>query len=480
MNPDGYQCPILLIVVDGLRASDLTKMPSVAELARGGVSYHHARSVIPSLTLPAAASLATGTAPGVTGIAGNHVWAAGHRLDTTRPDDLDLLRSLRGNRLFPVPTLGEHLAGHGRTLVAVGTGSNGCSMLLNPGAINGHGVVIGARPFRDDAFYAQPERVRRRLAGSTPHTTGGPFPELDWAVDIVVDYVLPEFAPDLIVLWSGELDDVQHDNGVDCPASDAALAEIDRRLRRLIDRVRENAPRTDVIVTADHGFSNATHTVDIADMASRIPSPLSEKLHLVDNNGGLLVYARTPLPVADVDAILDAVMSAEWSGPTFAEGSNVPGVLSLADLRPHHRPDDGLLAYVSLTYHDRHGDPRVGHSAPAGSAHYAGGHGSTSSDDMHIPLVLHGPSFRTNHQSPLPADHLDIPTTMCRLMDLPMPPAMPGRVLTEATPRDSNNGTTPPKTRRAVAERNTTDVTTAHFQEFAGRQYLVSAERHRT
>ncbi|MFE3710770.1 alkaline phosphatase family protein [Streptomyces scopuliridis] len=470
----------LLVVIDGLRATDVPKMPFLAELARCGVSYGQARSVAPSLTRPAAASLATGAAPGATGIAGNRLWADGHPIDTGRPDHLELLRSLRGNRLLPVPTLGEHLADHGRKLVAVGTGSNGCTLLLNPGAVDGHGAVIGAHPSRHDAFYARPESVRRRLAGNTPRAAGGQFPELDWATDLIVDYVMPELAPDVLVVWSGELDEVQHSHGVDCPAGDDALSAIDRRLRRLIDRVREQAPHTDVIVTADHGFSNATHALDVAEMTSQIPPPLSGDVQLVHNNGGLLVYPRRRLRTGEANAVLDAIMSAGWSGPTFADGGTVPGVLSLADLCSAQRADDGLLAYVSLTYYDRHGDIRVGHSTQNGDTHLAGGHGSTSSADMRIPLVLNGPSCRTGHETQHPADHLDIPATICRLMGLPIPPSMSGRVLSEASLRGAGNGSEPPKNRRVVAERSASDVTTAHFQEFSGRHYFLTAERHRT
>ncbi|ASQ91868.1 hypothetical protein CGL27_00410 [Streptomyces sp. 11-1-2] len=299
----------LLVVVDGLRATDVRKMPFLTQLAHRGVSYRQARSVAPSLTRPAAASLASGAPPGVTGIPGNRLWADGHLIDTGRPDHLvELLRSLRGDRLLPVPALGEHLADHGHKLVAVGTGSNGCTLLLNPGAVDGHGAAIGARPFGHDAFYARPESVRRRLAGSLPQAADGPFPELDWATDLIVDYVIPELAPDVLVLWSGELDDVQHANGVDGPAGDDALSEIDRRLRRLIDRVREQTPHTDVIVTADHGFSNATHTVDVADIESLIPPSLTDAVQLVDNAPGTdthsvgalvrLMLGATPAQVA--------------------------------------------------------------------------------------------------------------------------------------------------------------------------------------
>lgn len=468
----------LLVVIDGLRATDVQKMPFLTELAHHGVSYRQARSVAPSLTRPAAASLASGAPPGITGIPGNRLWADGHLIDTGRPDHLELLRSLRGDRLLPVPTLGEHLADHGRKLVAVGTGSNGCTLLLNPGAADGHGAAIGAHPSGDDAFYAQPESVRRRLAGSLPQAADGPFPALDWATDLIVDYVIPELVPDVLVLWSGELDDVQHDSGVDGPAGDDALSGIDRRLRRLIDRVREQAPHTDVVVTADHGFSNATHTVDVADIESLIPPSLAADVQLVDNNGGLLVYGRRRLGTTRVNAVLDAIMSAEWSGPVFAEG-DVPGVLPLADLCSTRRAADGLLAYVSLTYHDRLGNPRTGHSI-RGGARLAGGHGSTSAADMHIPLVLNGPSFRTAHETRFPADHLDIPPTICRLMGLPVPPSMSGRVLSEAGLLGHGNASALPKDRRVVAERDAADVTTAHFHHLAGRQYFLSADRHRS
>ncbi|MFD9663166.1 alkaline phosphatase family protein [Rhodococcus sp. NPDC059968] len=467
----------LLIVVDGLRASDVSKMPFITELARRGVSYDHARSVAPSLTFPAAASLATGQAPAAAGIMGNYIWAAGRLIDAACPDNLDLLRARRGNRLLPVPTLSEHLADHGRKLVAVGTGSNGGTLLLNPGAIDGHGAVIGAYPFQNDAFYAQPDSVRNQLAGNDPRTADGPFPQLDWAVDLIVDYVMPELAPDVVVLWSGELDDIQHDNGADRPASDDALLEIDRRLRRLVGRVRQSAPHTDIIVTSDHGFSNATHTIDVAETASWIPLPISRDVRIVDNNGGLLVYAGKRLRPEEADAVIEAVMSAGWSGPTFAERSKVPGALSLDDLRSGPTTDPDLLAYVSLTYHDHAGELRVGLSARGAGEQLAGGHGSTSSADMHIPLVLNGPSFRTAEQFHFPADHLDIPPTICWLIGLPVPPSMSGRVLSEASPRSTGTGSAAPESRRVVAERSAADVTTAHFQQFGGRHYFLSAER---
>lgn len=98
----------------------------------------------------------------------------------------------------------------------------------------------------------------------------------------------------------------------------------------------------------------------------------------------------------------------------------------------------------------------------------------------HLFCTGRGSAPPTNPCSRLTTSTFPPTHTMCQILGLPIPPSMSGRVLGEASPHGSGIGSTLPKNRRVVAERNSADVTTAYFQQFAGRQYFLSAERHRT
>lgn len=67
-----------------------------------------------------------------------------------------------------------------------------------------------------------------------------------------------------------------------------------------------------------------------------------------------------------------------------------------------------------------------------------------------------------------------------RTEKLLVPPTMRGRALYEAMHHSTGTESPSPKDRRVIARRSTTDITTAHFQEYSGRHYFLSAERHRT
>ena len=156
---------VLVIVVDGLRTQDTSKMLYLTTLSTTGVWYTNARTTVPSLTRPAAASLTTGHHPVDVGIAGNSLWESGSLINTGDPEQLEIIRrSWHGRLLHPAPVTisagsgARNLLEAGISVAAVGTGSNGCSLLLNPEAPSGLGLVIGTQPHGSSHLFVAPPR----------------------------------------------------------------------------------------------------------------------------------------------------------------------------------------------------------------------------------------------------------------------------------------------------------------------------------
>jgi arylsulfatase A-like enzyme len=60
------------------------------------------------------------------------------------------------------------------------------------------------------------------------------------------------------------------------------------------------------------------------------------------------------------------------------------------------------------------------------------GHGTTSPFDIHIPFIAAGPDFREHAVSDVPTGNVDLAPTLLRLLGLPAPATMTGRVIEEA------------------------------------------------
>jgi hypothetical protein len=67
----------------------------------------------------------------------------------------------------------------------------------------------------------------------------------------------------------------------------------------------------------------------------------------------------------------------------------------------------------------------------ASSINRRGDHGSFSPTDIHISLMAHGPSFKSDFFDTLPTANVDVAPTVARILNLSMPDVQ-GRVLEEA------------------------------------------------
>lgn len=462
---------VLVVVVDGLRVQDTGKMPYLTSLSETGAQYVNARTISPSLTRPAAASLTTGHHPVDVGIAGNHIWDSGAFINTGDPDQLETLRGSRHGRILNPPTLAEHLQGAGMTAGAIGTGSNGCSLLLNPEAASGRGVVIGTRPHESSSVFVAPPALRDGVAA---HSRESNESRLQWAVRLVRDFVVPQCAPELLFVWIGELDYVQHDHGVDTEAGDQALAVIDTAIEELVTNLRGRLQQVDVVVTADHGFSDATGTVFAENIDSQLPQKLIQHTRLAYNNGALLVYEDDAMVSRDRKELVAWILDQDWSGAVFSD-VEVSGSLPLTLLSSSAVAPGRLLAYVSLTWTNSLGERKTFHCSDSDEM-YAGGHGSTSDADMAVPLILNGPGFRSGVTMDVPVDILDVAPTLLHLLGVTPLTELPGRVLTEALPEGAQSSTST-SVESLESMHTVDDVTVAQLEVVAGRRYVRSMER---
>ena len=128
---------------------------------------------------------------------------------------------------------------------------------------------------------------------TSPGTLAANLTQQQYFADSVTKAILPAFAqsgkPFYMLFWSRDPDGTQHNQGdslnsltpgINGPTSLASITNADNNLAQLLNYVRNNpalANNTDIIVTADHGFSTISkHEVDasgqnfVSDFASTI------------------------------------------------------------------------------------------------------------------------------------------------------------------------------------------------------------------
>jgi len=288
---------VVLFVADGLRSRmvDDTTAPSMAALARDGVSLRNSHSLFPTFTTANASAMATGHMLGDTGDFSNTIYA-GFEVASARNSSTPFLES------DPVlADVDEHFAGNyldeatilklardkGYSTASVGkvgpalifdhTERTGAHTILVDDATGGDkGIPLS--PELSDRLKAAglplvtPSRGANRNFGTmnTPGTLTPNIAQQDYFADVTTRVILPLFKerdkPFALVYWSRDPDGTQHYQGdslnalipgINGPTSLAAIRNADDNLARLRAALSELGllDSTDIIVVADHGFS---------------------------------------------------------------------------------------------------------------------------------------------------------------------------------------------------------------------------------
>jgi arylsulfatase A-like enzyme len=429
---------IVVLVCDGLRPDriDPVRTPALARLRAEGVSYPQSRTVFPSETRVAAASLVTGCLPGDHGLLANDFYDpmvfAERAIATASAEDLAELERIRG-RLLDRMTLAERLASAGLRYAVVSTASQGTSRILAAGARPPHGFVWS--PHDGIATPGATEAVAAATGASPSHAIPR-VAAIDHAARVLTDYVLPQIDPDLAILWSGEPDTTYHYRGIG--SVDAARAEraADDALARILEwRTRAGeTERTQIIVVSDHGHVTGIERIDIAGLLRDGGWPVAEGTPGADD------LVIVPGSVSFVHGLAEGSRRAheflawlgdqDWFGAAFARRS-IAGRATLAELGLSHRaaPD---LAFTLRQDDELAPDGTAGRclydaSLPVG----AGLHGGLHPLEMANVLMMHGSSFRGGVSIATHAGLLDIAPTILDLLGVSAAGAR-GRRLREA------------------------------------------------
>jgi arylsulfatase A-like enzyme len=472
----------LVIVVDGLRPDYVTPdlMPRLVRLGQRGVVFNAHHSVFPTVTRVNAATIATGTYPETHGLLGNTVYFPAvnpaRGLDTGSRENLEAIARV-DPPLLTAPSLGEILQRAGRKVLAVGSSTSGATFLLN------HTVANGAILHHE--FTRPPElapHVADVLGPPPPHATPNAAQNRR-AVDAYLTMGLDEIHPDVTLMWISDPDTTAHSLGIGTPPMLESLRLVDAEIGRIEDRLQAKGllARTNLIVTSDHGFSTHTGTLKL----DAILDPLAQKMtdgsrDIVVSEGA--IYLRANRDAARVAAIVGALQSRPEVGAIFtrprAAGAPgdiagvVPGTLSFDVARWNHARSGDVLVSGNWTS-DKNAAGFAGTTTQSGTA----GHGASSPFDIHNPLIAAGPDFREHAASSVPTGNVDLAPTLLRLLGLPVPATMTGRVIEEGLRR----GPSPSSVRvehvtETVKTPDGSYELTAHLSSAAGHRYLDYTE----
>jgi hypothetical protein len=288
---------VILFVADGLRyrmVDDLTA-PTMAAIAREGVTLRNSHAFFPTFTTANASAMATGHMLGDTGDFANSLYAgfeavsAGKTLVPFLENDQllgeiddhfagDYLNDstflkLARNKGYSTASIGKI----GPTLIFDHTEHTGTQTIIIDDATGSpQGIPlsreISTRIKEKGLPLAAPPRGLNEDAGdkSTRGTRTPNIAQQDYFVGLTTKVVLPMFEernkPFIVVFWSRDPDGTQHNQGdslnelvpgINGPTSLAAIHNADDDLARIRTTLTELKllESTDIIVTSDHGFS---------------------------------------------------------------------------------------------------------------------------------------------------------------------------------------------------------------------------------
>ncbi len=349
---------VLLFVADGLRPGMVTATtaPSMTAVMNLGVRFANTHAMFPTFTTANASALATGHALGDTGDfsntidAGFQVPGAGDSLTPFLESDPvlgDVDEHYSGDYLNQETVMkAARLAGMSTATI----GKLGPALIFDHTERSGEQTIViddstgraGGIPLSADVqkraqaaglALQAPSRGDNGQPGDAqkPGTSSPNAAQQDYFLDVATKVVLPRFKeqarPFMMVFWSRDPDGTQHNQGdslgrllpgINGPTSLAAIANADRDLAGLLAALKQLGldGMTDVIVTADHGFStiskeSATSFAATQRYKDTAPGMLPPGFVAVDLAHGL------GLPMLDPDAKYAPV--AEGAHPAYGD-----------------------------------------------------------------------------------------------------------------------------------------------------------------
>ena len=529
---------LILFVPDGLRALSVTPetAPTMAAIRDRGVNFANPHSLFPTFTMANASGLSTGHFLGDTGVFSNTIYVgfptqhAGSSVtpfiesDQVLGDiddhfsgnfvDEDAILFAARHQDFSTAAIGKV----GPTMMFDHTDRKAESTIIVDDATGSPQGVPLSKTMQDSLWAAglpsaAPARGPNGATGNAtkPGTTVANVDQQKYFAEVATKVVLPIFKarnkPFVLVFWSRDPDGTQHNQGdsllttepgINGPTSRAAIKNADDNLAALrgaLDELGLSA-NTDIIVSADHGFSTISKEskTSVAAQASYAGVPdgllppgfaaidlakaMGLPLHDPDDKNAEVVAGKRPKRgngLIGPDPANPQVVVASNGGSDLlyipnkdrTTAANVIAALLAQDYVSGLFVDDelgsfaGALPLSSINLKGSAVTPRpsivinfrsysTGCEKPAicavniadtGLQQGQGMHGSFNRGDTMNFMAAIGPDFKTGYVSEAPASNADVGKTIAQVLGLKIPDhgTLIGRILTEVLP----GGTSP-------------------------------------
>lgn len=531
---------VVFFIPDGLRLGSVTPQaaPTFARVRDQGVRFANSHSVFPTLTMVNAAAMGTGHFPGDTGNFANTIYT-GFPAKSANGSAAPMIESdailAEINAHFGDNYLNEEsllAAARQAGFLTAAIGKVGPTALYDVSERSGQQTIViddstgraGGVPLSErmlDMLQAvklpnqAPARGDNAKVGdaATPGTETANVDQQRYFTAVTAKAILPMFKasgkPFLLVFWSRDPDGTQHNQGdslgqlvpgINGPTSLAAIKNADDNLAAILDALKTLGleSTTDVIVSADHGFSTISKdsqssaavkitykdvpagqlppgfvAIDIAkalDMRLFDPDaksapidfnagqhsskangfigsdPASPDVVVAANGGADLVYLPKPNAKELVGKIVDMLLAEDYVSGIFLDDrfGTIPGTLPLSAI---YLKGLALTPTPAIVVNFRSfaagcGEPLmcsvtvVDHSLQQGQ----GMHGNFSRADTSNFMAAIGPSFRARFVDPAPVSNADVGMTVAHLLGLKLAKKgdVVGRVLSETLQGGAN------------------------------------------
>jgi len=444
----------VIFVFDALRRDMITAadMPHLRRFVDDGCDFPDSRCVFPSETRVNGASLVCGAMPSATGVVANKFFDArifpDRLFNTGRHEDMQAAERAYGGGFVTAPTLGELLADAGRTLAVVSTGTPGVTHVLNPRSHRLGQVTLSLSDWRRSTPSAYAAQVLDKHGpippGATPNTA-----RIRMQMDMVLDSVLPELAPDGLIVWFSDPDSTYHACGIGSPESILALQNVDAQFGRFLDvwRGHPDSETCTIVVCSDHAQVSAQRQVQVSDALAADGFAIGAAIDAVTTMAGSLGYSGV-VHVAKSDAkrgaeIANWLNAQPWCGNVFTTQGDgvrggVPGTLDRALLMLDH--DRAADVYYTMRADERLNKWELSGTCWSGVSDGPPGrgtHGGLHRIEMNNLLALQGARYKRGYCSAWPAGITDITPTLLDELGVHIPVQMTGRVLSESLVRGS-------------------------------------------
>jgi Type I phosphodiesterase / nucleotide pyrophosphatase len=524
---------LILFVPDGLRALSVTPQsaPTMAAVRDKGVNFVNPHSLFPTFTMANASGMSTGHFLGDTGVFSNTIYvgfATPHAAGSVTPfieNDAvlgDIDAHFSGNFvdedavLFAARHQGFSTAAIGKVGPAMmfdHTDHSGETTIIVDDATGSPSGVPLSQEMKDAlSKLGLPLTAPSRGAngktgdGKTPGTTVANVGQQKYFADVAAKAVLPMLKarnkPFVLVFWSRDPDGTQHNQGdsllkvtpgINGPTSLAAIKNADdnlAELRQALDQLGL-AATTDIVVSADHGFSTISKEsktsvaaqasyADVPagllppgfvalDLAKALALPLADPdnknapvaagtypkrgngligadaakpdVVVASNGGSDLVYVPGKNR-ALTEKVVAALLHQDYVSGLFVDDDlgPIPGTLPLSaiNLKGASVTPRPSVIINFRSYAEGCDNPAMCavNIADTGLQQGQGMHGSFNRGDTMNFMAAVGPDFKSGFVNEAPVSNADMGKTMAHVLGLKIPfkGALMGRVAAEALP----------------------------------------------